>query len=762
VKSIAAILIVTLSVAMIASIWIIKDQGVGADSWQSYQTARVDFDELGIPTIEAPTWDDLIEAQGFVTASERLWQMDLLRRSASGQLSEWFGARTIDADKIRIAEDWRGTANRAEALLNDQEKRFCQAYARGVNKFINEKRNAWSLEYSLLRVKPEAWQCRDSILIVLLMADDLSGGAFREAMEYRWQTGLSPEWRAFLFPKYHPWAKPLFGKAASPAVRLPPADQYLPLTKIEGNELAEHFNNEAAAIGSNAWVWAKAGSPTLLANDPHLGQRVPQIWFANRLRLSKEKWVAGVSLPGIPGVVLGMNRDFGWAFTNLGEDVDDYLREQVNDSKDQYLALRKGKKEFWRRIIKKKFPLRVRGQAEELMIEAWFTHRGPLAQRPGLGKDYYSRQWLGFNERIIGMPTVAVNQATNWEEFNTASDRMLLPAQAVLFADRQGNIGFRATGAGVVRSYAEPWLVDGLEGEWLGLKPVADRKRLWLPSKPQEKLPRFIANANAQVWEDPYGERWYAEERRDRIDAVLASASEFNLTDMENLQFDTYSRYHKELLDWVAAHASFVDYEYNGLIAGWKDWSGRGEDNQQVFTQAVAIDRLLMNLLMGRIKKNYYAGVNDLPAYEFRLRKAWVLTLLQDDGNFLAFGIDANELANFLVKELAKKVAGKTWELYADTNRWRGQHPLAKFPVIGQLFKIPEPPQTGFGTMVKAEQPEVGPSFRAVWNLTEPLASSWSFPVGQSGHLRSAHFRDQQKPWFTGRRVPVLDGRYEW
>jgi penicillin amidase len=435
--------------------WIVQRQGLSDDELV-YEGAEIAIDAHGIPTIAAPDWEKIVEAQGFVHASNRMFQMDLLRRNAGGRLSEMFGAATIAEDRRHREEDWIGVADQAAAELDPHQKRQVEAYTRGVNRFIRENEGRWGIEYVLLGMKPDEWQPRDSVLVLLGMCDQLATGASAEAEAEVWRNKLTPEWYAFMFPDNHPWNEPLFGgvtgKVELPKEKLP-KKAVGELARLEPWDLSETFG------ASNSWGWCgKTGC--FLANDPHLGSTVPALWYAVRLRVSPKHWVVGVSIPGLPGVVLGMNPHLAWAFTNVGEDVDDYLEEKVDG--DRYLASIENGQEIWKPIATREFEIAVRN-GEPVKGVARFTHRGPIAMRPNL-EGWYTRQWLPFAQGKLGFAS-RMNEATSWEEMNAALDAMEVPAQNVLIMDRRDNLGYRASGTGVVRRVSERRPQKALEGE---------------------------------------------------------------------------------------------------------------------------------------------------------------------------------------------------------------------------------------------------------------------------------------------------------
>lgn len=238
--------------------------------WQNYREASISFDQWSIPTIESKSWESIITAQGFVVASERLWQMDLLRRKAGGRLSEWFGPKAFAHDKLNRSEDRIAIAKSAADLLPPEEKRTCENYAAGVNRFIKEHPENWGIEYQVLDAQPETWSCGDTLLILMEMADQLTASERIKLKANAWQKHLPNSWAHFLYPQNHRWNNPIFGSKKTSALNLPNKKDWLKPYKLTG-QLINPVNIEPTyALGSNNWAYhSKEGS--FLANDPHLG-----------------------------------------------------------------------------------------------------------------------------------------------------------------------------------------------------------------------------------------------------------------------------------------------------------------------------------------------------------------------------------------------------------------------------------------------------------------------------------------------------------
>jgi penicillin amidase len=281
--------------------------------------ATIRRDALGVPHIQAGSTLDAVRAQGYATAQDRLWQMDLLRRRARGELAEAFGEGALRADREARTLGLGHVARASLAELDPDSRALLEVYAAGVNAFIASHRDALPLEFRLLRYEPRPWEAADTVAVGKLLALDLAQGWEAEAFRATVGDTLPTEVQDLLFPSVFPDDRVLFGDDAR---RAPAATQ-----------LAEQ------ARGSNNWVVSGAHTATgkpLLANDPHLGLGVPSIWTAVHLT-APDLDVAGVTLPGAPGVILGRNRRLAWGCTNVHDDSAD-LYVETFDPRDHQLT----------------------------------------------------------------------------------------------------------------------------------------------------------------------------------------------------------------------------------------------------------------------------------------------------------------------------------------------------------------------------------------------------------------------------------------
>ncbi len=727
--------------------WKSRAQGRAAVQWEKHPGIHVTFDKDGIPTFTGTDWDVLLEAQGFVLASDRLFQLDLMRRSASGRIAEWLGGKpaVLAWDAKRRSEDWVGVADQAAADLPGKEKAACEAFARGVNSFIDAYPGKWGVEFDLLSEKPEPWRCRDSLLILLSMVEDLSESIDDEAPAAVWRNHLSASWEKFLFPENHPWNQPLFGTPGPLFVSIPKEEWIKPTPIPETIETEFHA---PFVPGSNAWAYrGKAG--VFVASDPHLSASVPQLWYPLRFKKGDDL-ITGVALPGIPGVVIGRNAHIAWGFTNAKQDVDDLLEETVSEDGKRYVHHTHAGKKVWEPVVERPYVIEVRG-GQPVQGIARFTHRGPLAKREYLGDGYYSRQWSAFSAGMLRLPTVALMESWDWESFNRAVDEFPSPAQAIIFADAKGGLGIRVSGRDIKRRVSGLKPVAAEKGEWLGFEPASKRPRSYIPPGSESV---YLTTANERTYVSTWGEHWSSDQRNDRIRALLSQSDSLTANDMLRIQLDTHSRFYLQLLGWIGTHSKPVTDGQKKLIENWKAWKGAGEGAEPVFAQAVFAETLLTGLVLDRVRGAFLPKEQKKVPYHWKLENAWLLSLMENPSGFQALGMKPSEVASWILAYIEQHAPHP--EGYSEANRWKAQHPFARaIPVLGRLFAVDEHPQVGFYGVVRVERPLHGASLRLVWDLKGAESGSWIFPVGQSGHVFSPYYQNFRKRWFAGETIPI-------
>jgi len=303
-------------------------------------TVEVYRDSLGIPHLYGSSEHDLLMAQGFVEAQDRFWQMEFQRRIGSGRLSEVLGEATLETDRFIRTVGWARTAAQESELLNEQDRQLLEAYASGVNAYLERRRGPKGLEFTVLgltgvKIEPEPWTPLNSLTWAKVMAWDLGGSRTVELTRAQIADKLGEGAIPVLMPPYDPSYPTIVTAAASSAS----------LDSVPAAAFGKLLGGEASGLGSNSWVVAgdhtATGAP-LLANDPHLGIQMPSVWYEIGLHCQPigpdcAIDVVGASLVGTPGVVIGHNQRIAWGFTNLGPDVVDFFIEQQNpDNPNQY------------------------------------------------------------------------------------------------------------------------------------------------------------------------------------------------------------------------------------------------------------------------------------------------------------------------------------------------------------------------------------------------------------------------------------------
>ncbi len=544
-------------------------------------------DDAGIPQLYGDSVGDLMRAQGFVHAQERFFEMDVRRHITSGRLSEIFGEATVETDAFVRTLGWREVAEQEVALLEPETRAAFEAYADGVNAYLEQTDpGELAVEYRVLGLtgldyQPEPWTTADSLAWLKAMAWDLQGNMTEEIDRVLAMSMNSPELVTELFPPYDATTRTpivtegavvdgVFDQDATGGSRLPARPGYLSSPEAldalravrDRVDRVPAFLGKGDGLGSNSWVVSGDRSSTgqpLLANDPHLGVGMPGIWMQMGLhcRTVSEDCpldVSGFTFSGTPGVVIGHNADIAWGFTNLGPDVADLYLEKVEGDR-------------WRHDGRMR-PLTVRrevievagGEPEEITVRS--TAHGPILSdvdplvaeageratpdHPGgaapVGGYAVSLAWTALEPSGTADAIMDLNVANDWDEFRAAASSFAVPSQNLVYADREGHIGYQAPGRIPIRKSgndgrvpAEGWRADD---DWTGDYVPFDG----LPSvlDPEEG---FIVTANQQVIGGDYPyfltDDWDQGYRSQRIREVIQGEQDLSLAEMTELQLDT-------------------------------------------------------------------------------------------------------------------------------------------------------------------------------------------------------------------------------
>ncbi len=723
-------------------------------------------DERGIAYIEAKNDADLFFAQGYVTAQDRLWQMDLYRRVARGETAEIFGNTVLEEDKR-----WRkfGFAAIAEETVKNtpaENRAALENYALGVNAYIQTLDDKTiPVEFQMLQYRPRDWTAADS-LVVSKIFDDALSNSWRMDLMKQSLMDLPKEKRDQIFDPSSPLDVILVGKDNLSAAMQKNAQEntesltfsvsmFDSLARIEqarktSLERIGFYAEDLAA--SNNWVISGKrtldGKP-LLANDPHLRAAQPPIWYLINLSSPNLK-VAGVTSAGIPGVILGHNESIAWGATNVGPDVQDLYLETFN-AEGKYKT-----PTGWETPIVRKEEIKVRKSlfskdtATET-LEVVQTRNGAIFFEDG-GKRY-ALKWTSLNSKNdLFTAFSSLNRAKNWTDFRNALKTYGGAMQNFVYADTQGNIGWIAAGKVPIRKTGDGSLpYDGAtnDGEWTGFVPFDELPQLYNPPE------GFIVTANQRTVGKSYKyhdiiARVNTVARAKRLQDLLNANRKVSINDVRDFQFDTFSvinsRFTREVVNAKAASDDTLK-----LLGGW---DGRMNADSKAALVADAMRTAFRNRILAgafgaeRAKSiflPYEGGFFDRLIAE--KPKEWLPKEFASYADLLkACDTDAR---NSISGTLGADETKWTW---GARNKLSFPHPLEAAPLIGGQFKIESLAQNGSGT-----SPNVGAavSMRLIAAPGNWDSTRHGITTGQSGNPQSAHWKDQLDSWLTG-NTPIF------
>lgn len=829
-------------------------------------------DSYGVPQVYAESEADLFRAQGYVHAQDRFWEMDFRRHVTSGRLSELFGASLVPTDAFLRTLGWRRVAEQEWRLVSPQTRSYLQAYAEGVNAWIADHggsapSGAKSLEYTILRLQNsgyvvQEWDPVDSIAWLKAMAWDLRGNMGAEIGRAALLAhGLSRDQIDQLYPAY-PFERnrpivdggtvrdgvfdagaepPAAGTAASYSG--PDSSGGAPGAKpsASGGAIAEQVWRDAApaldavgsavrsmpgrlgvdgtGIGSNSWVVSGSltgsGMP-LLANDPHLAPSIPGIWYQVGLHCTCPYNVAGFSMSGVPGVLIGHNDRIAWGLTNLGPDVTDLYLEKIDG--EQYFD-----GTGWRDLASRREVIEVAG-GTPVTITVRATGHGPLlsdrsadllgvAARPPVDPAGSPRpqvapaatpsldagapgvpapaaampyavalRWTALDPGRTIEALFALNQAADWMDFRAAAALFDVPAQNMIYADIDGNIGYQAPGRIPVRAKGNgTWPAPGWDPayDWTGYIPFAELPQVLNPPD------GVIVTANQAVVGPHYPHLitadWAYGYRSQRILDLLAELTargKLGVTDMRQVQFDNRNGFAAVLVPALLAAPLDPSTTNSSLAAArdlLRDWDFQQPAESPARTSAAAaFYNATVRHLLRRTFDELPADLRpsgDAGSWEIvRSLLATPASPWWDDET-----TDGTEsMDDILAAAMNDAVAELTDRLDADPAEWRwgelhtmtlenapfGQSGIAP---VEWLFNRGPVPASGGGSIVNATNwsADAGysvnfvPSMRMIVDMSDLDGSRWVQLSGNSGHAFHANYIDQLELWRTGQDAPM-------
>ena len=723
-------------------------------------------DGYGIPHIIGRSAADICYAQGYVQAQDRLWQMDMSRRGVSGKLSEILGEGFIDTDRFTLTIGFYRAAAATYEQLGPEAREALEAYARGVNAYIEDNRGKLSIEFLLLGYEPEPWEPVDSVAISKYMAWYLGGNMNTELFLSAAMEKVGEELALELFPTYPETGPVIVPTIESEAAFTP--DDITGLVKL--SRLAD-LNNVSAfvpGLGSNNWVVSGTKTETgsaLLANDMHLGLGVPSIWYVNHLILENEYNATGVIFPGIPGIIVGFTEHIAWGVTNTGPDVQDlYLIELNPANPHQYKYM-----EEWVDAEVVIEEIKVKGETEPRPLEVVITRYGPVISGVVGLEQPLSLRWTALEATREMEAVLGFLRATDWDEFCTALEGFMSPTQNFVFADRAGNIGYRANGHIPIRRGGNGLLpVDGStdEFEWEGYIPWDELPQLYNPPE------GIIVTANHRVVDDDYpylvSVEWSAPYRALGIWRELEGKDRLGMEDMLRAQRSYYNT-QAELLAPVlleALETADLDSLQQDALNIFSAWS---RDPVETADQA---GPALFNTLYLKMLARTFADELGEELYERFLRSRGghnTLDRILLDGESAWFNdVNTNDTEtrdDIVVAAFQDTAAELRERLGDDPGKWRWgdlhtvtfRHEMGSVKMLERFFNRGPFPIGGSGqTPANMSYPPAIPfrvSVSAPWRYMvdlHDLSGLDALAVGNSGHPFSKHYDDQMEMWLAG------------
>ncbi|MFQ6066527.1 MAG: penicillin acylase family protein [bacterium] len=739
--------------------------------------AQVDVirDKWGVPHIFAQNKKDLFYALGYVTAQDRLFQMDLMRRVGSGKLAEILGEDLAATDHFFriLSVMWPG--ERINKMLKGQYREATEAYAAGVNEFIETHQKSLPIEFRILGYAPEPWKMNDGTYIHLYMGWALQTGWSGDLTLMKLVEKLGQEMADEAMPPY-----PGDGPTIMPEGIRSFAQFFQSLHP--SHNLAEKMLLSCETLtGSNGWTISgkkMSGGMPILANDPHLDLSAPSVWYEVHIQ-ANDLDVAGVTLPGISAVVIGNNRNIAWGLTNVMLDDMDFYIEKINpDNPYQYLY--KGK---WEDMKVVEAVIKVKGK-EPLTKEIRITRHGPIVSEihPGL-KEVLAMRWT-LNDDLGGTECfMDVNTAKNWEDFKDAVRHYHGPAQNIVYADEGGNIGYYLCGRIPIRANKNEGSLPmpGWDGahEWKGYVPFEQNPHLYNPEA------GFVVTANNKTVPDDYpyyiSRYFFPKYRAERITQLIQGKEKLSLDDNKQIQTDIYSIEAEEVTPIIlkVLEGQDLDSEGRRALEHLRTWDFFTSDTSVAATLFhVTQMKLIKNIFEDELGEELYREYittwpSVIKAFRVIMAKAdsrWfddVSTPDEKEGRDDIVRKSIQEAVQELKAKLGKNMRKWHW---GRLHRHFSGHPvfrdvrfLKHFFNIGP-FPIGGSPSTVALAAYSFTQPYVssfGVSARQIINFSDRANDVRVINSGCSGQFNSKFYRNQSELWRNAEYHPVLMSRHD-
>lgn len=739
-------------------------------------------DPAGFPHIMASSDYDAYVATGYVHAQDRLWQMDLLRRYGQGRLAEVLGSAALPIDRMMRTVGLRQIADSLWTTVSEQTRNILHAYSAGVNACMQEMDGRYPVEFDVLQYTPEEWTPQNSLLIVRLMGWELALSWWVDLTLDELVRKLGEEKAREVFPSESDGMPPVLppdlghgaGGTGTPALAGMPGG-----TMRDGIRAAQAlFGSAGSAIGSNAWAVTRGRSArggALLANDPHLLHMQPARFYILHLHAPGLN-VAGATIPGAPGVIIGHNGHIAWGMTNLMADDVDFFVEDINERDSTY------------RLEGRVLPLEVRTDSIfvrdslPVVLTQYRTVHGPVitASYPLDGvlrapdrftpRPAVSMRWAGQDASDELLAMFRANRARDWTQFVSAYASFGVPALNLIFGDVKGNIGFTVAGRVPLRAAGVSPLLRN-DGTQIAIP--------WRGYVPYEQLPRAlnppgdaVASANnrpAVPLSYHISSLWEGDGRIRRIQEMLREQPRFGATDFRLMQMDVQSITADTIRDamvealraWPTRPVLMT--RVMNLLARWDCRMHVSSVEASIFNAAWV--RLLRNTFedeMGPELFRNFTFLSNLPTRALPRLLADTSATVFDD-----LRTPRRETRqHVLIRSLTEAVTELRQRFGADMRRWEWgelhrvtfRHPLGEVAPLDRVFNVGPIAVGGNNTTVSNGEyaltdpfgVSVGSALRFIADLSSPDSSYIILPTGQSGQVFSDHYADHTALWQSG------------
>lgn len=742
---------------------------------------RIHWDTFGVPHIYASRKTDLYRAVGYVHAQDRLWQMTLTQMAAEGRLAEFLGKELLPFDKLqRTIGFWR-VAQKLEAQLTDSTRQWLQAYAGGVNAYVDDNPKSLPIQFAMAGIDPIPWTITHTLALSRLMAWELNIPWKAELSYSLLRQKLTDQQYRQLFPNEKLYAGT---KELSPKRNY--ADVLLPLIKNQ-KKMNSLMQVQGSLTGSNAWAVDGSKSGTgfpLLAGDPHLGLNMPGKWYELHLNLNGKN-LSGATIAGAPVVILGQNDSLAWSLTNIMLDDTDFFEEAVNPANSrQYVLDTLAGEPLYEEFAIQREIIKIKN-ADDTTFTRRVSKHGPVISDVYHEQDLVddrviTMQWSGLDATNEIEAIDAMGWAQSLSEFQQALNNFKVPGQNVIYADKAGNIAQFTAGNIPVRAPNPLLIRKGWKPEldWQGYIPFAELPKTINPGQ------GWVANANNPTVSSDYPNYitayWHADYRYRRIRQYLNRSQPTGIQAFQVMQNDTYSAFAEEMTGHVLP--ILVDNEsehehFEIAVSYLQNWDYTYTPSETAASiMDVFIHNLSKNILQDEMGEDTYDAFLNFSGLPVR-----VITRFMQDGSSFFDDIDTPERENLQDQVIASMKDALQYLIETqgtDPIEWRwellhtltleapvfseaadsGKAPAALKLIVDNILN--KGPFSAGGHAQSINNGEyswndpydmvLGPSIRRIVDFSDLSSTLSIMPTGQSGNPLSEYYGDQTESWLNG------------